>query len=140
MKPIPAIDEDGDFVEATLEGIAGERIRIVWICGAEVAAYKVVPIREDDFAVFYLDPDDIKDWPAVRERVERAREERENALQYAANVIQQDIAAQHGVCGRPGKPSFAEALEREVNVYEPTMVSTGDLKRIIKRARAASGE
>lgn len=143
MKPIPAIDENGDWIEAEI--VDGSRVMVLaWgVDGDHDYAHTLVGRH-----VWRMDADTFNDWPAIRERVERARKAREAALQHAADVIQQDIAAQHGVCQRPKRPSFAEALEAELrgmlsplaNAYSPEVKQHLALCDAIKRARAASGE
>lgn len=133
MKPIPAIDENGEWIDVSIVG--GVNVTLLALGGA----YCIVV--DPDGNPFRLPSHLIADLPAVRERVERTRKALENALQYAANVIQQDIAAQHGVCARPKRPSFAEALEAEFRTYKPSApLWAGEIEACIKRARAASGE
>lgn len=95
MKPIPAIDEHGEFVEARVGHRGGEPIRIVWIHGDEVAGYPVYPINPDDYAVAYWRTEDISDWPAVRERVERSRAERDTLrrVRERAELLRYDTSA-----------------------------------------------
>lgn len=105
MKPIPAIDEAGNWIEAELTN--GAHMTLMAISHSNVASSYAITLQ-GEYGV-RVPPDIFKDWPAVRERVERARKARETALQHAAEIIQQDIAAQHGACPRPKRPSFARA-------------------------------
>lgn len=68
MKPIPAIDENGEFVEATLA--SGATVIVLCFEG------EVIRALEPPGYMWQLDPGSFKDWSAVRERVERARKMR----------------------------------------------------------------
>lgn len=152
MKPIPAIDENDEFVEATLRGGAKRAIATLDNgCGCIIGVLGYWWNLDGSSPQPNSRGWDLIDLPAVRERVERAAKMRENALQHAADVIQQDIAAQYGVCERPRdprlRPSFAEALEREIandlsrvdrNPNRP--VTPAMLYDWLLSARAASGE
>lgn len=123
MKPIPAIDESGEFVEVEL--VTG--IRVVVMALGEDHAHAL-----DGNYVWRVSPETFKDWPAVRDRVERARLNR--------------IYAKAPFRDAPKRPSFAEALESEL-IAEVKGASNYEQKIaidyascIVKRARAASGE
>lgn len=162
MKPIPAIDENREFVEATLVG--GATVIVLCFEG------EVIRALEPPGYMWQLVPGSFKDWPAVRERVERARLSRRvdalNALQREGQERgEYDSAASkdHGEVMRNfqrfnaelldsqvralKRPSFAEALEREI-ANDLSRVDHNPIRSVtpamlydwLLSARAASGE
>lgn len=78
MTPIPAIDENGDFVEVTL---GSERVCVMGYDDAYV-------ILMDGGMPWRCRVENLSDWPAVRERVERARGERERVAREDAKRLE----------------------------------------------------
>lgn len=77
MKPIPALDENGEFVEATLR--SGEKCPIFTLDDGDGIIQGPHPLSWNSSGRCYNTREsdsDITDLPAVRERVERARKAR----------------------------------------------------------------
>lgn len=149
MKPIPAIDEAGNWIEAELQN--GATMTLMAICPDD-AGYSYAITLQGEYGV-RVPPDIFKDWPAVRERVERARlvgasvEVRVHPGG-AITVRAIDNGGNAKSFAERSKPSFAEALEREAATARDNIerrrpyehIEWRDLVLLISAARAASGE
>ena len=121
MKPIPAIDENREFVEATLVG--GATVIVLCFEG------EVIRALEPPGYMWQLVPGSFKDWPAVRERVERARGEREriareDAKRLEAFGVEDRTAAGVKVTYSPSGAASVDSRELFEKVIEPLLAES----------------
>lgn len=152
MKPIPAIDENDEFVEATLRGGAKRAIATLDNgCGCIIGVLGYWWNLDGSSPQPNSRGWDLIDLPAVRERVERARKARKtealadqvmrDVMDIGRAFVRIDPSTVISGGATPKRPSFAEALERITRQREwDATPKWHDISRAIEEARAASGE
>lgn len=147
-KPIPALDESGEFVEAKLRDGGTATVYAFANCQVHGNLRGTAAYWEDD-GIFILGMEsdsDIINLPEIRATVERARKMREASVDYGLQ-----FTPMNAIPSTPARPTFAEALEREANLlYEAGVAIHGSerpetnvyraLIKAVERARRASGE
>lgn len=130
-KPIPALDENGDFIRGTLR--KGGTVTIFTLNDGTGDEYPIVSDAGSHCSEDFLDIDKLR---ATVERAQRKREAEAKELNYDGSKWHEytDCPKQTGCeyCLR-ARPTFAEALQAEAS-------DAGDfrLMHMIERARRAS--
>ena len=119
-KPIPALDENGDFIRGTLR--KGGTVTIFTLNDGTGDEYPIVSDAGSHCSEDFLDID------KLRATVERARKMREASVDYGLQ-----FTPMNAIPSTPARPTFAEALQAEAS-------DAGDfrLMHMIERARRAS--